>query len=191
MVTPSAKKKVAEYLVRKKNCSVQMACKLAGICRSTFYYRREGGEYERQLIKEIYRLTEKHPRRGYKALTAMLRRKGFRVNAKRVQRLRRLEGLQVPVKQCKRRRKSTSTAKRQEALYPNHVWSWDFIFDRSEDGRSIKILNIIDEYSRFCILLEARRSFKAGDVKRALGRAMVLFGIPGCIRSDNGSEITE
>jgi transposase InsO family protein len=77
---------------------------------------------------------------------------------------------------------------RQVALYANHVWSWDFLFDRTEDGRSIKILNIVDEYSRFNIALEVKRHFKAEDVVLALGRAMLLYGIPGCIRSDNGSE---
>jgi len=94
----------------------------------------------------------------------------------------------VPKKQNKRRRVSPSTAVRQRALYPNHVWSWDFLFDRTDEGRSIKILNIVDEFSRFNVRLEARRSFTSREVIVSLGQAMIEYGIPGCIRSDNGSE---
>ena len=174
--------------MRERRFSVQMACNAAGICRSTFYYEPKKRSYEEALIEELHRDAEEHPRSGYKPTTARLKGKGWRINRKRVQRLRRLEGLKVPVKQQKRRRSGSSTVPRQKALYPNHVWSWDFIFDRTEDGRSIKILNIVDEFSRFSVLLEARRHFRAKDVRLALGRAMVHYGIPGCIRSDNGSE---
>jgi len=174
--------------VGERRFSVQMACQAAGICRSTFYYEPRKREYEQALITELHKHAQRHPRSGYKPTTARLRRDGWRVNRKRVQRLRRLEGLKVAVKQEKRKRVGVSTTKRQQALYPNHVWSWDFIFDRTEDGRSVKILNIVDEYSRYSVLLEARRSFRAKDVRAALGRAMVHFGIPGCVRSDNGSE---
>lgn len=165
-----------------------MACAVLGISRSTYYYERKQRQYEQALIVELHKDAERHPRSGYKPTTARLRRDGWRVNHKRVQRLRRQEGLKVPLKQRKRKRMSHSTAVRQRALYPNHVWSWDFIFDRTSDGRSIKILNIVDEYSRYNVLLEARGSFRAKDVRAALGRAMVNYGIPGCIRSDNGSE---
>ena len=94
----------------------------------------------------------------------------------------------MPQKQRKRRRLGASTTVRQRALYPNHVWSWDFIFDRREDGRALKILNIVDEYSRKNIAMEVFRSCKGEHVIQALGRAMLAHGIPGCIRSDNGSE---
>ncbi len=121
-------------------------------------------------------------------MTAKLRRLGWRVGKNRIQRLWRKEGLKLPQKQHKRRRLNPSTAVRQEALYPNHCWAWDFIFDRTEDGRALKILNIVDEYSRMNITLEVGRHFAANDVIHALGQAMLKHGIPGCIRSDNGPE---
>ena len=94
----------------------------------------------------------------------------------------------MPKKQKKRPRISISTAVRQYPLYPNHVWSWDFLFGRTEDGRALTILNIVDEFSRFNIALQVKRHFTGKDVAKALGQAMFHFGIPGCIRSDNGSE---
>lgn len=167
---------------------MQMACKTAGIARSTFYYQPKKKGSEERLVRYIHRLSNRYPRYGYKRITGKLRQIGWRVNRKRIHRLWRREGLKVVVKQVKRRRLGASTRQRQQALYPNHVWSWDFLFDRTEDGRSVKVLNIVDEYSRLNILLEARRSFNGREVVKALGRAMVRYGIPGCIRSDNGSE---
>ncbi len=188
MVTPSAKRKAAKHLVAKKGYSVQMACKTVELQRSTYYYEGKKNEFEERLIMELGRLSKKHPRYGYPKMTQKLRQLGWRVNKKRVQRLWRALGLKIAQKQQKRRRTGASTRQRQEALYPNHVWSWDFLFDRTEDGRSLKILNIVDEYSRYNMRLEVGRHFRGEDVISALGQAMLQYGIPGCIRSDNGSE---
>lgn len=188
MVAPSARKKAARHLVSEKHFSVQLACKTAGVSRSSYYYRARSGSFEQRLVQALYKLSRRYPRYGYELITSKLRQQGWRVNKKRIQRLWRREGLEVPRKQPKRRRVAASTTVRQSALYANHVWSWDFLFDRTEDGKSIKILNIVDEYSRFNIALEARRHFRAEDVTYVLGRAMLRYGIPGCIRSDNGSE---
>ena len=177
-----------KHLVEIGHCSVQMACKILKLNRATFYYTPKGSDFERRLIKELHALSKQYPRWGYLQMTRQLRRRGFRVNKKRIQRLWRLEGLKVPVKQVKRKRTGDPTAPRQAALYPNHVWSWDFVFDRTEDGRTLKILNIVDEYSRYSVCMELGRSFTGKDVVAALGRAMLAYGIPGCIRSDNGSE---
>lgn len=165
-----------------------MACRSAGLKRGTYYYQPVVRRGEPELVAKLYQLVKRYPRSGYRSVTARLRSEGLVVNHKRVQRLRRIEGLGVPHKQHKRRRQGASTAVRQRALYPNHVWSWDFIFDRTEDGRALKILNIVDEYSRKNIALEVHRSCKGQQVIQALGRAMLAYGIPGCIRSDNGSE---
>jgi transposase InsO family protein len=86
-------------------------------------------------VEELHRLAQKHPRYEYELVTGKLRQRGWRVNEKRVQRLWRKEGLKVVKRQHRRRRLSGSTVVRQAALYPNHVWSWDFVFDRREDGR--------------------------------------------------------
>jgi len=188
MVTPSARREAARHLVERKEYSVRMACRTTDLYRSTYYYQPILKMEEKQLVKDLYKLSRNYPRYGYPRITKVLREDGWRVNKKRVQRLWRQEGLKVPRKQRKRSRLGLSTAVRQQALYPNHVWSWDFLFDRTADGRSVKILNIVDENSRFNIVLEARRHFKADDVIEVLGRALVRYGIPGCIRSDNGPE---
>lgn len=188
MVTPSARLKAARHLVKVLRMSVRMACKIVGIARSTYYYEPKTKEENERLLRELHRLAKRYPRYGYQMMTQKLRQQGWRVNKKRVQRLWREAGLKVYKKGLKRRRVGVSTRQRQEALYPNHVWSWDFLFDRTADGRLIKILNIVDEYSRLNIHLEARRNFSGKEVILALGKAMLQFGIPGCIRSDNGSE---
>lgn len=188
MVTPAARRRAARYLVQTKQYSVRLACKTIGVERSSYYYKAKGRQDEERLVMELHRISVRYPRYGFELVTSKLRQAGWRVNHKRVQRLWRLHGLKVHRKQQKRRRIDPSTAQRQAALYPNHVWSWDFVFDRTEDGRNIKILNIVDEYSRFNVALEVRRNFTSQDVIQALGRAMLKYGIPGCIRSDNGSE---
>jgi transposase InsO family protein len=185
---PSARRKAAKHLVAKKQYTVQMACRTVELNRSTYYHQPVENGFEQRLVEALYRLSRRYPRYGYEMITWKLKQAGWSVNKKRIQRLWRREGLKVLPKQHKKRRLSPSTTARQIALYPNHVWSWDFLFDRTEDGRSVKILNIVDEYSRFNITLEVKRHFKAEDVVVALGEAMVRYGIPGCIRSDNGSE---
>lgn len=188
MVTPSARLKAARHLVESLSMSVRMACKIVGIARSTYYYEPKARAENERILRELHRLAKRFPRYGYQRMTQKLKQQGWRVNRKRVQRLWREAGLKVYKKAIKRKRIGASTRERQEALYPNHVWSWDFLFDRTANGRLIKILNIVDEYSRFNIHLEAKRNFSGNDVVCALGTAMVRYGIPGCIRSDNGSE---
>ena len=187
-MTPSARRESAEYLVNEKEYPVRVACETVGVRRSTYYYEPKKQSYEDQVVKALHQLSDAHPRYGYRRMTAMLKGEGFRVNKKRVQRLWRKEGLKVIVKRRKRKRWELPMTIVPVALYPNHVWSWDFVVDRTADGRAVKILNIVDEYSRFNIALEAKRHFKGLDVIDALGRSMVQYGIPGCIRSDNGSE---
>lgn len=167
---------------------MQMACKTVELNRSTYYYTPEKKAEEERLVKRMHELSWRYPRYGYEMITKKLRQEGWRVNKKRIQRLWRLQGLKVTQKQQKRARINCSTVVRQAALYPNHVWSWDFIFDRTDDGKQLKILNVVDEYSRFNIVLKVKRHFRAEDVIVAIGEAMLRYGIPGCIRSDNGPE---
>lgn len=117
MVTPSAKKRAVKHLIKTRAFSVQMACRTMKLHRSSYYYERKERAFEKALVKELHALSRKHPRWGYLQMTRQLRRRGFRVNKKRVQRLWRLEGLKVPVKQVKRRRNGVSTTVRQQALY--------------------------------------------------------------------------
>jgi len=148
---------------------------------------REG---ERELVGRMLGLVKRHPRYGYRRIWALLRGEGFAINRKRVYRLWRKEGLKVPVKQGRKRRlgQSANGIVHHRAMHKDHVWAWDFIHDRTEDGRALKFLSIVDEYTRECLALEVRRSFKSGDVIDVLKELFLIRGTPEHIRSDNGSE---
>jgi len=115
------------------------ACRALSLARSTFYRAKEESPQRQSNREEIVAMSESNPRYGYRRVTALLRRKGMKINAKRVQRIRRSEGLQVNRRQCKRKRVGSSTALRQRAERPRHVWSWDFVHDQSVDGGSLRI----------------------------------------------------
>jgi len=136
-------------------------------------------------------LSRENPRYGYRRVWALLRREGFEVNQKRVYRLWRKEGLKVPDKQHKRRRllgNSENECKRKQAEHRDHVWSYDFVIDRTEDGRRLKMMPIVDEFSRECLTIEVERSITAEDVVRTLAALFERRGEPSFIRSDNGPE---
>jgi transposase InsO family protein len=131
-----------------------------------------------------------HPRYGYRRIAALLREEGWRVNRKRVQRLWREHGLKVPRKQRKKRRlgRSDNGVTRRRAERRNHVWSYDFIEDRTADGRRLKLLVVIDEFTRECLTIEVERCLTAHDVVGTLEFLFELRGAPTWIRSDNGPE---
>jgi transposase InsO family protein len=145
---------------------------------------------EGKLIERMLELVRRHPRRGYRFIWALLRREGWRVNRKRVWRLWKLQGLKVPGKRRKKQRLGTSEngCVRRRAEHKDHVWAWDFIFDRTANGRSIKWLSVIDEYTRECLVLEVNRGMTATDVVDVLMELASLRGMPRHIRSDNGPE---
>ena len=138
--------------------------------------------------QRIIALSEAHPRYGYRRIGALLRREGQRVNPKRVQRIRRQEGLAVRKKQRATRRIGISTATRQRAQRANQVWSWDIIHDQTQRGSSLRILTLIDEYTKQCLAIEVGRSIRALDAIRVLDGAIERYGQPEHIRSDNGPE---
>ena len=109
-------------------------------------------------------LSQKHPRYGYRRITALLRREGMAINAKRVQRVRRQEVLQVRKKQRRMKRLGLSTSERQRASRPNDVWSWDFVEDQTENGTRFRILTLLDEYTRRCLAIHVAWSIRAVDV---------------------------
>ena len=164
------------------------ACRALDLQRST-YYRNSTVSAERQKMEgRIIDLSEEHPRYGYRRVTVLARREGALINAKRVQRVRRQHGLQVRKKQRKLRRTGLSTAQRQRADHPNHVWSWDFVEDQTENGTRFRILTLIDEYTRECLAMHIAWSIRAVDVIATLEAAIALYGAPEHIRSDNGPE---
>jgi len=142
----------------------------------------------RRVRKELVEMSRKHPRYGYRRITALLRREGFEVNPKRVARIRREEGLKVSKRQRKTRRLGLSTAERLKAEKPRQVWSWDFVEDQTENGSRFRILTLIDEYTRECLATHAAWSIRAVDVITVVEAAIARYGAPEHIRSDNGPE---
>jgi len=129
-------------------------------------------------------------RYGYRRITALLRNEGWRVNHKRVWRIWRQAGLKVPQKQPKRGRLwlNDGSCVRLRPEHRNHVWTYDFVFDRTHNGRPLKMLTVVDEYSRESLAIEVARRLTSKDVIRVLAKLMLKHGIPGHIRSDNGPE---
>lgn len=142
------------------------------------------------LVAAMHQLVKAHPRRGCRHIVTCLRREGWRVNYKRVHRLWKQEGFKVPQKKHKKRAvgDSSNACDKRAATCRNDVWTWDFIHDRTVDGRQLKFLVILDEFTRECLCLDVGRSFTADAVLNVLAELMPRHGVPTHIRSDNGSE---
>lgn len=170
--------------------SERRACRVIEQPRSTQRFEAVRPERDRALIKRMRRLARLNARRGYRYIWALLRREGWVVNRKRVQRLWRQEGLQVPAVQHKRRRLGSSEngCQRRAAEHKNHVWSYDFIMDQTEDGARLKLLPVLDEYTRESHAILVERSITAQDVVELLAYLFRVHGEPEFIRSDNGPE---
>lgn len=173
------------------NVSQRRACKTLGQPRSTQRLKPKADtEEKRRLLERIHELVRKYPRYGYRMITAKLRQEGWRINFKRIYRIWRAEGLKVPRKARKKRRlgQSGNSCVRKKARHKDHVWTWDFIHDRTADGRTLKWFAITDEYTRECLALEVGRSIKADRVLDILTNQFITRGVPKHIRSDNGPE---
>lgn len=147
---------------------------------------------EEQLREAIIALALQYGRYGYRTITDLLRWSGWHVNHKRVERIWREEGLKVPRKQPKRRRLwlNDGSTVRLRPEHRNHVWSYDFVSDRTSNGRPMRLLTVLDEYTRECLSIRVDRQIKADDVLEELSRLMVERGTPDHLRSDNGPEFT-
>lgn len=145
---------------------------------------------EKALTEAIICLATRFGRYGYRRITAMLRADGWRVNHKRVARIWRREGLKVPGKQPKRGRLwlNNGSCIRLRPQHRNHVWAYDFVEDRTRDGRKFRMLTVIDELTRECLAIEVKRRLNSQDVLAVLGRLFISRGVPDHIRSDNGGE---
>ena len=144
------------------------------------------------LTVDIIRLARDFGRYGYRRITALLQHGGWKVNHKRVERIWRREGLKVPSKQPKRARLwlNDGSCTRLRPERPNHVWAYDFVLVRTEDGRAVRLLTVIDEYTRECLAIRTGRHIKSNDVIETLAGLMARRGVPAHIRSDNGPEFT-
>jgi putative transposase len=188
VVSPSAKRRAVKLVVETGIGTTAEACRALGLARSSYYRNSTVSLENRKVQQEIVQLSQEHPRYGYRRVRALLRREGQEINAKRVQRVRRKAGLQVNRKQRKLRRLGLSTAERQRATHANHVWSWDFVEDQTENGTRFRVLTLIDEYTRECLAMHVDWSIRAVDVITVVGAAMARHGTPEHLRSDNGPE---
>jgi putative transposase len=188
MVSPSTKRRAVKLAIERGIGTRAQACRALGLARSSYYRNNAMSSEKRKLERQIVELSQDYPRFGYRRVRALLRREGHEINAKRVQRVRRKEGLQVSRKQRKLRRLGVSTAERQRALHSNHVWSWDFVEDQTENGTRFRVLTLIDEHTRECLTVHVDWSIRAVDVIRVVEAAMARYGVPTHLRSDNGPE---
>ena len=171
--------------------SERRACRVLGQSRTTQRYQPRRSADEGKLLAEMRRIARQRPRFGCQRIHQQLLARGWQVNEKRVHRLWKQEAMQVPRKQHRRRRllgSSQNGCIRHRAQHKDHVWSYDFLTDRTEDGRQFKLLAVIDEYTRECLALEAARSFTAENVMATLRYLFAIRGRPKYLRSDNGPE---
>ena len=177
-------------MVEKLGVSERRACRVTGQVRSTQWRRPVLSNDEKALTAAIIDLAATYGRYGYRRITALLRAQGWHVNHKRVARIWRREGLKVPTKQPKRGRLwlNDGSCIRLRPQHRNHVWAYDFVQDRTHDGKRIRMLTVIDEYSRECLAIETQRGLRSQDVLDVVAELMLKHGVPDHIRSDNGPE---
>jgi putative transposase len=179
-----------EHVVAELGVPERRACRVLGQHRSTQRKPPSRPEDEAALTATIIALATQYGRYGYRRITALLQAAGWVVNRKRVERLWRREGLKVPAKQPKRGRLwlNDGSCTRLRPEHANHVWSYDFVEDRTHDGRKYRMLNVVDEFTRECLAIRVERKLNSTNVVDVLSDLFILRGVPGHIRSDNGPE---
>lgn len=192
LVSPAKRRQATHNAQEKYGISQRRACRAVKISQRVARYEPVKRSDEDILRQRITELACNYGRYGYRRITALLRAEGYFVNHKRVERIWREEGLKVPQKQPKRRRLwlNDGSCIRLRAEHVNHVWSYDFVEDRLSNGRKVRWLNIIDEYTRECLASLPRRSWKHQNIIEVLSGLFLTKGCPSYIRSDNGSEFT-
>jgi putative transposase len=188
MVSPAQRRELVDFFVESMELSERLSCELAGLSRSVRRYQSQR-EPDVGLRTELRKLAGERPRFGYRRLGCPLRRRGVVVNHKRLWRIYRDEGLVVR----RKKRKRVAAAPREtrpELTGPNQRWSMDFMSDSLKDGRTLRVSNVVDDWSRFCPAMEVDLSLSAHRVVRALEQAGELYGLPKSIVMDNGPEFT-
>src|SRR5918993_4148431 len=191
LLSPARRRACIEHVRDKLRVSERRVCRALGQHRSTQRKLPRGREDEERLTADIVELARRYGRYGYRKVAELLRSTaGWVVNDKRVERIRRREGLKVPEKQPKRGRLwlADGSCLRLRAERPNHVWSYDFVEDRTHDGRKYRMLNLIDEFTHECLAIRVERRLGSTDVIDVLSDLFILRGVPGHIRSDNSAE---
>lgn len=187
MVGLPARRRAAEHLEAAFGVSERRACRLMRLHRSS-KRRTEVSDHRAELLAALHRLSERYPRFGYRKIHERLQQEGFRVGREQVRRLRRQEGLALSRRKRRRRSQHDPNVPRPQAAYPNHVWSYDFVSDQTADGRRLRCLTVIDEFTRIALRIHCARSITAAEVKRELAQLFAFHGAPAYIRSDNGPE---
>ena len=184
MTSPARRREAIEQVREVFDVSERRVCRAIQQARSTQRYQRVVRDDEELLRKEVVVLASQYGRYGYRRITGLLRNTGWQVNHKRVERIWRQEGLKVPKKQPKRGRLwlSDGSCVRLRAEYPLHVWSYDFVADRTYDGKAFRILNIIDEFTRECLAIRVGRNLTGEDVQECLMELFCTRGVPAHLR---------
>ena len=180
-------------LMRKHQVSERRACRLVGQHRSSNRYETRPADLEAKLVERMHQLAVEHPKWGYRMIYGLLREEGWPVNKKRIERLWRREGLQVPPRKSKNSGQKAvgedaNSTRRLPARDRNHIWSYDFIKRRTSDGRPVRVLNVIDEFTRLGLGSHVARGIGAKGVKAHLETLFKTHGRPTLIRADNGRE---
>jgi transposase InsO family protein len=176
--------------MQKYDVSQRRICQALSINRAVIRYKANKRNDEDELRQDIIKFADKYGRYGYRRITALLKTEGWKVNHKRVERIWREEGLKVPAKQTKKGRLyfNDGSCIRLLPCYKNHVWSYDFVQERLHNGKKIRLLTVIDEYTRKCLQIKVGYNLRANDVLEVLSGLFLTEGLPAYIRSDNGSE---
>lgn len=184
---PGRKRKLVTAMSEEWDVSIRRCCRVLEFERSTYHYkaRRRDQAHEEKRIKEI---CQTRVRYGYRRVHVMLRREGFVINAKRTRRIYRELGLQLRNKTPKRRVKAKLRDDRKVATMPNETWAMDFVHDQLATGRKVRILTVVDTYSKYSPAIDPRFTYKAEDVVRTLEGVCKKMGYPTSIRVDQGSE---
>ena len=186
MVSASSRRRQVEY-ARKRGITCRRACALLSVARSMLRYRSRLAERDAPVTARIRELAAQYPRYGYRFIRVFLERDGVKLGAKRMYRLWRSAGLQVPRRRS-RRRVAASRPRPQPVSGPNQVWAYDFIFDTCANGQQIKCLTVVDEWTREALAIDVAGSIRSGRVIETLARLVSVHGAPQYLRSDNGPE---
>jgi putative transposase len=189
-VSPQAKRSAVKYLVSARSYSERGACKVVGIGRSSARYLTKKSREEIKVRRSVRDLANRHPGYGYRRINVLLKRKGSQFNHKRIQRIWQAEGLQIPRRKPRKRVYGPQGEVIKKAQYRNHVWSYDFLEEQAQNGKRIRILVLIDEYTREFLSFQADRSFTSEKVINLLTWSFQIYGAPQHLRSDNGPEFT-
>jgi len=192
VISPARRRELVQHVLEKLDVSERRACRVLNQPRSTQRYVERVAADEEELTARVIALACEYGRYGYRRITGLIRNSGWIVNKKRVERIWKREGLKVPDKQPKRGRLwlNDGSCIRLRPEYRDHVWSYDFMQDRTHNGTPFRILNVIDEYTRECLLTGVDRHLTHEAVLDSLNWLFLVRGIPAHIRSDNGSEFT-